>query len=212
VTIRILIADDHPVFRFGLKALISTEPDLEVAGEATSGIEAVSMANTLKPDVILMDINMPEMNGVEATRRILHDNPGMAILILTMLDDDSLFSIMQVGARGYLLKGAQGDETLRAIRAVASGEAIFSPRIAQRLTSYFSNQSFIQSITPFSELTPRERNILELMAKGLTNNAIAERLMLSPKTVRNQVSTIFSKLQVTSRGEAIARARDNTRI
>lgn len=211
MTIRILIADDHPVFRFGLKALLSTEPGMQVVGEATTGSEAVSMARALAPDVILMDINMPELNGIEATNQIVHENPGMAILILTMMDDDSLFSVMQAGARGYLLKGEQGEETLRAIRAVASGEAIFSPRIAQRLSLYFSDRSMIQSVTPFPELTPREREILDLVAKGLTNNAIAERLNLSPKTIRNQVSTIFSKLQVASRGEAIARVRDTSR-
>jgi len=211
VTIRILIADDHPVFRFGLKALLSTEPDMQVVGEATSGTEAVTMAYSLTPDVILMDINMPEMNGIEATTQILQEIPGMAILILTMMDDDSLFSVMQAGARGYLLKGAQGEETLRAIRAVAGGEAIFSPKIAQRLSLFFTNHSNFQSVTPFPELTLREREILELVSKGLTNNAIAERLSLSPKTVRNQVSTIFSKLQVTSRGEAIARARTRSK-
>lgn len=205
--IRVLIADDHPVFRFGLKALLSTEKDIEIIGEASNGREAMRLADELKPNVILMDINMPEVNGIEATRQIVRAHPEIAILIVTMLDDDSLFSAMRAGARGYLLKGAEGEETLRAIRASAAGEAIFSPRVAERLIHYFDNPS-IQSKEPFPDLTPREREILDLMSQGLTNPAIAERLVLSPKTVRNQVSTIFSKLQVASRGEAIARARN----
>jgi len=204
--IRILIADDHPVFRFGLRTLISTESDMEIVGEATTGIETVNAAKQSKPDVVLMDINMPELNGIEATRQILKENPETAILILTMLDDDSLFAAMRAGARGYLLKGAQGEETLRSIRAVAGGDAIFSPSMAKRLTEYFASPQ-AKSTEPFPELTVREREILELIGQGLTNNAIAERLVLSPKTVRNQVSTIFSKLQVSSRSEAIVRAR-----
>ena len=206
--IRILIADDHPVFRFGLRTLISTESDMEIVGEATTGIETVTIAKQSKPDVILMDINMPELNGIEATRQILKEHPETVILILTMLDDNSLFTAIRVGARGYLLKGAQGEETLRSIRAVADGDAIFSPSMAKRLNEYFSNAQ-ANLPEPFSELTAREREILEFIGQGLTNSAIAERLVLSPKTVRNQVSTIFSKLQVASRGEAIARMRDS---
>lgn len=205
--IRILIADDHPVFRFGLRTLISTESDMEIISEATDGIEAVILAKQSKPDVVLMDINMPELNGIEATRQILKENPETAILILTMLDDDSIFAAMRAGARGYLLKGAQGEETLRSIRAVADGGAIFSSSMAKRLTDFFANSSSVQASTPFPELTAREREILELLSRGLTNNAIAERLVLSPKTVRNQVSTIFSKLQVSNRNEAAIRAR-----
>jgi DNA-binding NarL/FixJ family response regulator len=209
MTIRVLIADDHPVFRFGMKALLSTEKDIEIIGEAADGRETMKLAVELKPDVILMDINMPEVNGIEATRQILREHPGIAILIVTMLDDDSLFSAMRAGARGYLLKGAEGEETLRAIRAAAAGEAIFSPRVAERLIHFFANPSVRPSTDPFPDLTPREREILDLIAQGLTNSAIAERLVLSSKTVRNQVSTIFSKLQVASRGEAIVKARDS---
>lgn len=207
MSIQLLIADDHPVFRFGLKALLSTEADMQVIGEAADGREAVKLAAELTPDVVLMDINMPELNGIEATRQILAVHPETAILIFTMLDDDSLFAAMRAGARGYLLKGAEGEETLRAIRAAAAGEAIFSPRIAERLIAYFEKPATSPPKEVFPELTPREREILGLIGQGLTNQAIAERLVLSPKTVRNQVSTIFSKLQVASRGEAILKAR-----
>jgi DNA-binding NarL/FixJ family response regulator len=206
--IRILIADDHPVFRFGLRALLDAEDCTEVVAEAKTGQEAVDLAASLEPHVVLMDINMPELNGIEATRRILAARPDTAILIITMFDDDRVFAAMRAGARGYLLKGAEGDETIRAIRAVASGEAIFSPSAAERLIKFFAAGQR-DAVTPaFPELTPRELEILVLVAQGLSNPAIAERLVLSPKTVRNQVSTIFSKLQVASRAEAIVRARE----
>ncbi len=206
--IRILIADDHPVFRFGLKALLATEPDLDVIGEARTGAEAVALAAELTPDVILMDINMPDLNGIEATRQIIAARSETGILIISMLDDDTVFSAMRAGARGYLLKGSEGEVTLRAIRAVASGEAIFSPGVAGRVMQLFTEGNLEQKADPFPNLTEREREILELIAQGMTNAAIAERLFLSPKTVRNQVSEIYSKMQVASRGEAIARARD----
>ena len=204
--IRILIADDHPVFRFGLKALLATEPDLEVIGEAPTGKNAVALAADLTPDVILMDINMPDLNGIEATRQIIQAHPDTGILILSMLDDDTVFSAMRAGARGYLLKGSEGDATVQAIRIIAEGGTIFSPGIAERVMAYFSRGQ--RNPDPFPELTDREREILELIAKGLTNQAIADRLILSSKTVRNQVSEIYSKLQVASRGEAMAKARD----
>lgn len=205
--IRILIADDHPVFRFGLKALLSAEPDTEVIGEAASGEEAVTLAANLRPDLILMDINLPQINGIEATRRILAKNPDIGVLIITMFEDDTVFAALRAGARGYILKGAEGEETLRAIRAAANGESIFSPAIAQRLTRFLA-QAPSQETLPFPELTPREREILTLMAQGLTNGAIAERLSLSPKTVRNLVSIVFSKLHVADRAEAIIKARE----
>lgn len=207
--IHVLIADDHPLFRFGLRALLEAEDGTAVAAEATTGTEAVKLAESLKPDVVVMDINMPEMNGIDATKKILAGNPSANILIMTMFDDDTVFSAMRAGARGYLLKGVEGDETLRAIRAVAAGQAIFSPNIAQRLMEYFAGAPQPGTTEPpFPELTPREFEVLQLIAQGLTNNAIAEKLVLSPKTVRNQVSTIFSKLQVANRAEAIIRARD----
>lgn len=204
--IRILIADDHPVFRFGLAALLATQPDLEVVGEAMDGTEAIALAGSLAPDLVLMDIKMPEVNGIEATRRILQRNPQIGILILTMFEDDSVFAAVRAGARGYILKGAEGEETLRAIRAAAHGEAIFSPAIAQRLTRFLAQAP--AAPLPFPELTGREREILTFMAQGLTNNAIAERLSLSPKTVRNLVSLVFSKLEVTDRGQAMLKARE----
>lgn len=207
-SIRILIADDHPMFRFGIRALLSAEPDTEVIGEATNGQEAVNLAASLKPDLILMDINLPQLNGLEATRQILKHNPDIGILIITMFEDDTIFAALQAGARGYILKGAEGEETLRAIRAAANGESIFSPSVAQRLSQFFAQSSAGNAKEPFQELTHRERDILKLIAKGLTNAAIAERLSLSPKTVRNQVSIIFSKLQVTDRAEAIIKARE----
>jgi len=206
--IRILIADDHPVFRFGLRALLDAEACTEVVGEARTGREAVELAASLAPSVVLMDINMPELNGIEATRRIVADRPDMAVLIITMFDDDRVFAAMRAGARGYLLKGAEGDETIRAIRAVASGEAIFSPKAAERLIKFFATAPQDAVAPAFPDLTPRELEILNLIAQGLSNTAIAERLVLSPKTVRNQVSTIFGKLQVASRAEAIVRARE----
>jgi DNA-binding NarL/FixJ family response regulator len=155
-----------------------------------------------------MDINMPGMNGIEATRQITAVDPHPAVLIITMLDDDTVFTAMQAGARGFLLKGAEGNETLRAIRAVANGEVIFSPGVAEQMMYFFRRGEKTQIAYPFPELTPREREILELLARGLTNNAIAEKLVLSPKTIRNQTSTIFGKLQVASRNEAIVKARD----
>jgi DNA-binding NarL/FixJ family response regulator len=207
-TIHVIVADDHPMFRKGLHGLLESVTGIEVVGEATNGEEAIALTERLRPDVILMDINMPGVNGIEATRRILHVNPSVGVLVLTMYeDDDSVFAAMRAGARGYLLKGVDQVEVLRAINAVSNGEAIFSPSIAQRLIHYFSTLEKTASPV-FPELTDREREVLILIAQGNTNTAIAEKLVLSPKTVRNHVSTIFSKLQVASRAEAIIRARD----
>ena len=209
--VRILVADDHPVFRYGMRALLSAERDAELVGEATDGEEAIQLASSLRPDVILMDLNMPGTNGIEATRRILEASPpGVGILMLTMFeDDDSVFAAMRAGARGYVLKGADGAETLRAIRAVARGEAIFGPSIARRLTQYFAaSRQEPGAMQAFPELTERECDILTLIACGYTNTAIADRLYLSPKTVRNYVSSIFAKLQVADRAGAIVRARE----
>jgi DNA-binding NarL/FixJ family response regulator len=209
--IRILIADDHPLIRDGLRFLLASVDDAEVVGEATTGEEAIAQAEKLQPDVILMDIQMPDLNGIEATRRIVEANPHLPILMLTMYEDDeSVFTAMQAGARGYLVKGADQNEVLRAIRAVADGEAIFGPSVAARLLNYFRHPGNVHGSTKpvFPELTEREREILDLIAQGLNNTEIAERLGLSPKTIRNNVSNIFSKLQVADRAQAIVRARE----
>ncbi len=213
--IRILIADDHPVFRFGLRSLLNAMPDTAVVGEVTTGEEVIALAGAVRPDVILMDINMPGVNGIEATRRIRETNPDIRILIVTMLEDDSVFAAMRAGARGYVVKGAEPGEVLRAIRAVADGEAIFSPGIAERLIHYFTappggagDRTPSAAAPIFPDLTEREREVLGLIAQGLTNSAIAERLVLSPKTVRNYITEIFSKLQVADRAQAIIRARN----
>ena len=204
----LLIADDHADFRDGLRALLESVADLEVVGEAATGEEAVTLATRLQPDVVLMDINMPGLNGIEATRRILHTSPHISVLMLTMFeDDDSVFAAVRAGARGYVLKGALKAEILRAIEVVSSGEAIFGPAIARKLIHFFASP---RPAAPqiFPELTDREREILTLMTQHLTNPEIAERLAISQKTVRNQVSNILSKLQVVDRAQAIIRARE----
>ncbi len=206
-SLSVLIADDHPVFRYGLRALLAAEPGLELAGEATDGAEAVALAEKLQPDVVLMDLNMPAMNGIEATRRITQASPSVGVLVVTMLDDESVFAAMRAGARGYLLKGAEADETLRAIRAVGNGEVIFSPGVARRVMEYWGAPRPPAPPEAFPELSEREREVLDLIARGLTNSAVAERLVITPKTVRNHISNIFSKLQVAHRSEAIVRAR-----
>ncbi len=209
---RILIADDHPIFRDGLLVLLETAPDLMVIGEATTGDEAIARATELRPDVILMDLKMPGCNGIEATQQILADDLHVNIAVMTMFDDDdSVFAAVRAGARGYLLKGASQEETLRAIRAVANGEAIFGPGVARRVMAYFGGLRPGQpGYTPeesFPELTDREYEILGLIAQRRGNAEIAEHLFLSPKTVRNHVSNIFRKLQVANRTEAMLAAR-----
>jgi DNA-binding NarL/FixJ family response regulator len=204
----ILIADDHTLFRDGLRALLNSVPDTEVVGEAATGDEAVRQAAELQPDVVLMDIQMPGMHGIEATRRILRTSPHIGVIVVTMFeDDDSVFAAMRAGARGYVLKGADQVEMLRVIRAVARGEALFGPDIARRLMDFFASPR--ENVPPqaFPELTNREREVLDLIAQGHNNTEIAARLVLSPKTVRNHVSNVFSKLQVADRAQAIIRAR-----
>ncbi len=213
-TIRILIADDHAMFREGLRALFSALPDIEVVGEAANGTTAVTQATALQPDVVLMDINMPDLNGIEATRQILATQSGMGIIMVTMLEDDaSVFAAMRAGARGYVLKGAHHDEILQAIRAVAAGQAVFGPAIATRMMNFFQglNSPVSQSgsaAQAFPELTDREREVLVLIAQGISNKDIAEKLVISMKTVSNHITNIFSKLQVADRAQAIIRARD----
>jgi DNA-binding NarL/FixJ family response regulator len=210
--VRVLIADDHPFFRDGLRVLLEATADTELVGEATDGEEAITLAHTLRPDVILMDLRMPGLGGIEATRKILSESPHVGILVVTMIEDDaSVFAAMRAGARGYLLKGADKDEMLLAIRAVGRGEAIFGPGIARRLMEYFARPAPTPtqaSRVVFPELTDREREILDLIAAGWNNEDIAGQLFLSLKTVRNYVTNIFTKLQVMDRAQAIVRARE----
>jgi DNA-binding NarL/FixJ family response regulator len=208
-TIRVLIADDHAVYRWGLRTLLDSEPDTEVVGEASTGKEVVERAAEIRPDAILMDIQMPGINGIEATRRIIEANQQIGVVILTMYeDDDSVFSAMRAGARGYVLKGAHPSQILKVLRAVASGEAYFGPEIARRLMSFFSAPKPASPVEAFPELTSREVEILDLIAQGHSNAKIAARLFVSPKTVANHLSHIFTKLQVADRAHAIIRARD----
>lgn len=206
--IRVLLVDDHPVFRHGLRSLLAVEPGVDVVAECADGDAAVTLVAELGPDVVVMDLHMPGLDGVEATRRISATHPATGVLVLTMFeDDDSVFAAMRAGARGYLVKGADSPDVLRAIQGVASGEAIFGPSVALRILGYLTRPLSTRDERVFPELTQREREILELVASGTGNAAIANRLSLSPKTVRNNVSSIFAKLQVADRAEAIVRAR-----
>ena len=208
--IRVLIVDDHKLFRDGLSAILMKVPDIDVVGEAGTGQEAIAQAKLLTPDVVLMDINMPDMNGIEATQKVLSIKSDTGIIMLTMLeDDDSLFAAMCAGARGYILKGADKAEVINAIRAIARGEALFGPAIASRLSSFFQNINKVddRKVIPFSDLTDREREVLDMIASGENNQEIASKLHISPKTVSNHISSIFNKLQVSDRAQAIVKAR-----
>ena len=209
MVVRVLVVDDHPLYREGLVTAISTMPDKEVVGEAGDGAEAVRLAAELVPEVIVMDLHMPVLNGVEATRQVTAEHPSIAVLVLTMLEnDESVFAAVRAGARGYLLKGADRAEIGRALDGVAHGEVVFSAGIASRVLSYFAAGRSGAELSPFPELTDREREVLDLVARGLTNAAIARQLVVSDKTVRNHVSNVFAKLHVANRPEAITRARD----
>ena len=207
-SLRVLIVDDHPVFVAGLRMLLNAEERTEVVGEASSGAEAVALAAEGQPDVVVMDLHLPDINGIEATRAIAQRSPRTGVLVLTMCsDDDSVFAAMRAGARGYLLKGARPAEIMHAIAAVGTGTAVFGPGVAQRLIDYFATRRHAVA-APFPELTDREREILNLIASGANNTTIAQRLFLSAKTVRNHVSNIFGKLQVADRAQAIVQARN----
>jgi DNA-binding NarL/FixJ family response regulator len=205
----VIIADDHQFFRDGVRALLEAQPGMECVGEATTGEEAVRLSTEVQPDVVLMDVQMPGMSGVEATRQIVSSSPQIRVLVVTMFEDDHLvFAAMRAGARGYLLKGARHEDMVRAILAVGSGDAIFSPAVAARLVDYFAALQPGGPTQVFPDLSSREREILALLAQGYKNMEIADRLVISPKTVRNYVSNIISKLQVADRAQAILRAKD----
>jgi DNA-binding NarL/FixJ family response regulator len=205
---RVLIADDHPAFRAGLRLMLAGVGDIDIVGEAANGTSVVELAAQLNPDVVIMDLRMPGMDGIQATRHLLGADPTVGVVVVTMFeDDDTVFAAMRAGARGYLLKGAEQDEILRAIRAIAAGEAIFGPTIARRIVEHFSSGGGAAQ-PAFPTLTTRERQVLELIATGRGNAAIAHQLGLTLKTVRNHVSHIFLKLQVPDRATAIIKARD----
>ena len=208
-SVRILVADDHPLYRRGLAALLSAQDGWEVVAEEADGIGAVTAAHAQQPDVVVKDLRMPGIDGIEATRRIVATSPHVAVLVLTMYEDDgSVFSAMRAGARGYLLKGADQTEILRAVAAVAGGEAIFGAAVAARILEFFATDRPRGTEVVFPQLTAREHEVLDLIAAGRSNTELATILVLSPKTVRNHVSNIFSKLQVADRAQAIVLARD----
>jgi DNA-binding NarL/FixJ family response regulator len=205
--IKILVADDHPVVRDGLRALFAEYPDIALIGEAATGREAIKAAVIDQPDVIIMDLAMPDTDGFSATAEINRVAPEVAVLILTMSDDDvTVTKAMRAGARGYLLKGATKEEILRAVTAVADGQAIFGPSVALRILARLGAPA--TGDDPFPQLTPREHDVLRLLSLGLSNSAIADRLGLSLKTVNNNTSAIFTKLNVATRTEAAILARD----
>src|SRR5215212_520450 len=209
-TVRVLMADDHPLFREGMRGRLDRVGDIAVVGEAASGEEAVELAHKLEPDVVLMDIKMSDLNGIEATREILRASPRVGVLMLTMFeDDDSVFAAMRAGAKGYLLKDSGGEGVVYAIRAVTSGEAVCGPGGAGRVIGFFSVPRSAAPQRAFPELTEREEEILSLVAQGKSNQEIARQLFVSLKTVRNHVSNILLKLQVADRVQAVIRARES---
>lgn len=208
--IRVVVVDDHVLFRQGLIALLDGVAETVVVGDAGTGREAISVIEEVEPDVVLMDIQMPDMSGIEATRVVLNQHPTVGVVMLTMFeDDDSLFAAMCAGALGYVLKGADKDHVLDMLHAAAAGEARFGPEIAQRLTAFFRRAGDQQlAVTPFIELTDREREVLGLVARGFDNDRVARELHVSPKTVSNHISNIFNKLHVSNRAQAIVKARE----
>lgn len=208
VPIRVVVADDHPVVRDGMRLLLSLRDDMEVVGEAGTGLDVVAVARETRPHVVIMDVQMPQLNGIEATRRIISESPDIGVLVLTMYDDDdTVFAAMRAGARGYLLKGADKDEIARAVIGVAHGEAIFGAAVAARIMDYFVNPPQAPEKL-FPELTDREIGVLRLVASGHNNVKIARDIGVSVKTVANHVSNILTKLQLADRTAAIIRARD----
>jgi DNA-binding NarL/FixJ family response regulator len=204
--VRVVLVDDHPTVRQGMRAVIDGHPEIEVVGEASDGVEAVGVCTSLEPHVVLMDLQMPELNGIESTKQVRAASPATAVLILTMYDDDVMvFEAIASGAAGYLLKGSDGADIIAAIQAAAAGQAVFGSALAKRLQTWFAKPQ--RSVVPFPELTAREHEILDAVATGLTNSEIGARLFLSPKTIANNVSRILDKLQVAHRAEAVVKAR-----
>lgn len=206
--IRLFIADDHALFREGIRALLSATPDIVCVGEAATGEDAVRRVGEVQPDVVLMDINLPGINGIEATRHILGIHPTTGVIMVTMLEGDaSIFAALRAGARGYVLKGANHQELLQSIRAVAQGQVLFGAAIASRMAHFFARVQPGSADQPLPELSEREHEILDLIARHYTNPEIAQQLGIAEKTIRNHVSNIFNKLQVADRAQAIAKAR-----
>jgi DNA-binding NarL/FixJ family response regulator len=207
--IRVLIVDDHPIFRDGMRQLLESVPGFQVVGEGSSGEDAVRLTGEVSPDVILMDIGMPTMNGIEATRAVLNVRPSVRVLVLTMYEEpDSVFAALRAGARGYLLKDAESDDIVRAVRAVASGDAIFGPAVAERLTAFFQPSAPPRQPAPFPELTQRETEVLGLISRGMTNQEMASHFGVSLKTIQNHVANVLGKLHVVDRTQAAIRGRE----
>jgi DNA-binding NarL/FixJ family response regulator len=207
VTVRVVLADDHPMYRFGLRAVLDASPEVEVVGEAADGAELLALVGRCAPDVVLTDLSMPRLSGTAAIDELTRRRPGLGVLVLTMHEDDvSLFGALRAGARGYLLKGADREEIVRAVLAVAGGDAVYGGAVARRVVDALTGAASRAPVLP--ELTGREREVLELLAAGLPTGQIARRLTLSDKTVRNHVSAVLTKLQVPDRGAAVARARE----
>ena len=207
--IRVLVVDDHPIFRDGLMTALAGVEEIVVVGEAENGEQAVELTNEVRPDVVLMDLNMPGMGGIEATRLITSSSSAVVLVLTMQTDDESVFAAVRAGASGYVLKGADRRDVVRSVIAAAAGEALFGEAVARRMLGFLVAGPQPPSAVPFPELTVREREILDLVAQGLGNQAIARRLSLAPKTVRNNVSAIVSKLHAADRGEAISRARSH---
>ena len=210
MTIRVVVADDHPMYRFGLTAVLGQSDDVEVVASVPDGAGLLRAVPELHPDVVITDLSMPGLDGVNATRRLLEANPELPVLVLTMHEDDEhVFAALRSGARGYLVKGADGAEILGAVRAVASGGAVYGGSVARRIVAFYSGDDRDSATArAFPALTPREREVLELIAVGCRNHEIARRLTMSEKTVRNHVSQVLTKLQVPDRTAAALRARD----
>ncbi|WP_407987492.1 response regulator [Kitasatospora sp. CMC57] len=206
---RVLIVDDHPLFREGLKAALQSADGIEVVGEAETVAAVPEAVAAGLPDVVVLDLSLPDGSGLEAARRLTEETPGVPVLMLTMADDDgSLLAALQAGARGYLVKGAGRDEVLHAVRTVAAGGAVFGSEIAVRITALLAGTRLREAGQLFPSLTAREAEVLDLVARGLDNRRIARELVVAEKTVRNHVTHIFEKLHVATRAEAVARARD----